>query len=132
MLTALIARPPVCGATLGSLQARVALAIDGVVKVKPVTAGVAVIARDFWTAKKGRDALVIEWQEGANANLSTDELREHYRALSAEPGQVAEKGRRCRIRARRRRSNPGGVVRGSVSRSRAHGTAQLHRGGACG
>ena len=91
MLTALIARPPVCGATLGSLQARVALAIDGVVKVKPVTAGVAVIARDFWTAKKGRDALVIEWQEGANANLSTDELREHYRALSAEPGQVAER-----------------------------------------
>ena len=90
MLTALLARPAVCGDTFGSVQAEAALAIPGVLKVKPVSAGVAVIARDFWTAKRGRDALIIEWQDGPNAGLSTAELRAQYLALSGEPGVVAE------------------------------------------
>ena len=44
-----------------------AKAIKGVKSVvafeTPVRSGVAVLATDFWSAKQGRDALTIEWDE---------------------------------------------------------------------
>jgi isoquinoline 1-oxidoreductase beta subunit len=90
MLTAVVAHPPVCGGTAKSFDASKALAVPGVVKVKPISTGVAVIAKDFWTAHTAREALEIVWDDGPNGNLDSAETREQYRKLAGEPGLVAE------------------------------------------
>ncbi len=89
LLTALIARPPVFGAKVRSVNSDKARAIAGVKGVYPVPSGVAVVADGFWPAKRGRDALVIEWDEGAMADFSTAKQREQYAALASTPGLVA-------------------------------------------
>lgn len=90
MLTAVVAHPPVCGGTAKSFDASKAMAVSGVVKVKPISTGVAVIAKDFWTARTGREALEIVWDDGPNGALDSAEMREQYRKLASEPGLVAE------------------------------------------
>ncbi|TDI34182.1 MAG: xanthine dehydrogenase family protein molybdopterin-binding subunit [Acidobacteria bacterium] len=90
MLTAVVAHPPVCGGSVKKFDASKAEAVPGVVKVKPIGSGIAVIAKDFWTARIARDELEIEWDDGANANLSTEALRTEYRALADTEGMVAE------------------------------------------
>jgi isoquinoline 1-oxidoreductase beta subunit len=91
MLTALVAHPPTFGGKAKSVDSQAALAIPGVKKVVEVSSGVAVIADGFWAAKRGRDALKIEWDLGPNAALSTSKLHEDYKKLAASPGKVARK-----------------------------------------
>ncbi len=91
MLTAVIARPPVFGAKLKSLQANKAKALPGVKHVVPINAGVAVVGTGFWAAKRGRDALRIDWDEGENATLSSDALRKRYAEIAGKPGLSARK-----------------------------------------
>ena len=90
MLTAVVAHPPVCGGKVKSFNADKAKAVPGVVKVKQIGSGVAVLAKDFWTARTARDELEIEWDEGENAALSTEALRKEYLELADQPGNVAE------------------------------------------
>jgi isoquinoline 1-oxidoreductase beta subunit len=89
MLFAVIARPPVIGATLRKVDEQAARAVSGVVDVKELPSGVAVYATNTWAAKRGREALVIDWDEGPNKSLSTDSLRTEFRRLAAQPGAVA-------------------------------------------
>jgi isoquinoline 1-oxidoreductase subunit beta len=89
MLTALVAWPPVFGATLKSHDAEAALKVPGVRKVKVVPEGVAVIAEHFWAARQGREALRLEWDLGANAGLDSETQGREYRALADTPGAVA-------------------------------------------
>ena len=91
MLTAVIAKAPVFGGRVKSFDARKAKAVHGVKEVVQVDSGIAVIGDDFWSAKLGRDALGITWDEGANAKLSTEGMREQYRSLAKNPGVVARK-----------------------------------------
>lgn len=90
MAVALVARAPVFGAKLKSFDAAKAKALPGVIDVVQVPSGVAVLGKHFWAAKQGRDALVLEWDEGAFANASTATLREEYRKLAATPGMPAK------------------------------------------
>lgn len=90
MLTAAVVRPPVYGNSVKTYQADKALAYPGVVKVKQISTGVAVIARDFWAAKKASELLVVEWDEGPAANFSTTKQQQYYRELAEQPGPVAE------------------------------------------
>ena len=69
MLTAVVARPPIFGAKVKSVDDSRARSMPGVRKVAQVPSGVAVIADTFWQAKVARDALRIDWDEGAYANL---------------------------------------------------------------
>lgn len=89
MLTALVAHPPVFGAKVVRVRADAASAVAGVKKIVDVGSGVAVIATGFWAAKQARDLLEIDWELGAGAKLSSDGLREEYRALARKPGLVA-------------------------------------------
>ena len=73
-----------------SFNADKATAVPGVVKVKQIGSGVAVLAKDFWTARTARDEIEIEWDEGENAALSTEALRKEYLELADRPGNVAE------------------------------------------
>ncbi len=90
MLVAVVARPPVFGAKVKSFDASKAKALPDVVDVVKVPSGVAVLGKHFWAAKKGRDALVVEWDMGAGASLSTDTLRAEYRKLAKTKGAVAK------------------------------------------
>jgi len=90
MLTAVVAHPPVCGSSVKNFDASKAEALPGVIKVKPISSGIAVIAKDFWTARTARDAIEVEWDDDASTNLSTDGLRKEYTALADTPGIVAE------------------------------------------
>ncbi len=88
MLTALIARPPRFGATVKSFDAAAAKEVRGVVDAVAVPAGVAVLADTFWAAKKGRDALTVEWDESAAETRGSAELLAEYRQLAGQPGTV--------------------------------------------
>lgn len=95
MLTAVVLHPPRFGAKLKSFDAARAKAIKGVEGVvpfsTPATSGVAVLARDYWTAKKGRDALSAEWDESGAFRLGSTELMAEYKRLAVTPGAVARK-----------------------------------------
>lgn len=91
MMTAVVARPPVFGGKVVSLNAEKAKAVPGVRDVVQVPSGVAVIATGFWPAKLGRERLEIKWDDGPNANLSTVGMREQYATLAKTPGLVARK-----------------------------------------
>ena len=89
MLTALVAHPPLFGATVKSFDATKARAVKGVVDVVQIPTGVAVLAADFWAAKQGRDALSVTWDESAVFKLGSAEIFAQYRELAAKPGVVA-------------------------------------------
>ncbi len=91
MLTAVVARPPVFGGKLKSFNADKAKAIPGVRKVVEVPSGVAVVADGFWSAKRGRDALQIEWDAGPMAEFSSESQREQYAELAKQSGLIARK-----------------------------------------
>jgi isoquinoline 1-oxidoreductase subunit beta len=50
-----------------------------------------VLAADYWTAKKGRDALTAEWDESNAFRLSSSEILEQYKKLAGTPGTSARK-----------------------------------------
>jgi isoquinoline 1-oxidoreductase beta subunit len=91
MLTALVARPPVFGGKVKSFEASKAKAIPDVREVVQVESGIAVVADNFWAAKRGRDALQIVWDNGPPAALSTQALREQFAAMAQSPGMTARK-----------------------------------------
>lgn len=91
MLTALIAHPPRFGTRLRGLDATRAKAVKGVVDVVAIPTGVAVLASDFWTAKKGRDALTLEWDEAQAFRLGSSQILAELKRLAATPGLVARR-----------------------------------------
>ncbi|MFZ5624408.1 MAG: molybdopterin cofactor-binding domain-containing protein [Gemmatimonadota bacterium] len=88
MLTAVVARCPVFGGKLKSFDPAPALAVPGVRHVVAISSGVAVVADGFWAAKKGRDALVVMWDEGPLATLSSAEITERFKTLAAGEAPV--------------------------------------------
>lgn len=86
MACAMIARAPAFGGSVRSFDDRAARAIPGVLDVTQLSSGVAVIATNTWAARRGCEALVVDWAPGPDPGLSTDVLRERYRALLQGPG----------------------------------------------
>lgn len=89
MLIATVAHSPVFGGKVGKVDDTAAKNIPGVQAVVPVENGVAVVASDFWTARKGLQALKITWEPGKNANLSSQSIHDQAVKLAREPGKVA-------------------------------------------
>lgn len=63
MLFAMVSRPPAYGKTLGKVDDTAALKVQGVKKVVQIENAVAVLATSTWAAKKGRDALLVQWND---------------------------------------------------------------------
>src|SRR5258706_12942004 len=84
--TALVAHPPVFGALVKSFNADKVKSVPGVTHVVELKSGVAVVAQNFWSAKKGRDALEVEWDLGPGAAISTA-------SIATQLGVIAEKPR---------------------------------------
>ncbi len=90
MLTAVVAHSPRFGGKVRSFDASAALAVKGVEAVFEINSGVAVVARDYWTASKGREALTVEWDDSAAEMRGSRELLAQYQTLLETPGVVAE------------------------------------------
>ena len=84
MLFAMVARPPAYGKTLGSVDDTAARKVNGVKDVIKLKNSVAVLATSTWAAKKGRDALVIEW----NTSEKLENTLDHFAAFK----EMLEKG----------------------------------------
>src|SRR5689334_753363 len=79
MLYAMVERPPVVLGKAVSYDEAAAMKVPGVIKVVKIDptampakfaplGGVAVIAKNSWAAKKGREALKVKWDDGPNAS----------------------------------------------------------------
>ncbi len=90
MLIAVIARAPRFGATVASYDDTAARSIKGVEDVVQVPQGIAVLARNTWSAMQGREVLSIEWDDSNAEVRSTDQIMAEYRKLGDQPGIVAE------------------------------------------
>ena len=99
MLHAVIARTPVWGGKVARFDASEALKVKGVVKVVEIPgtplpsvfqplSGVAVIARNTWSAIKGREALKIEWNDGEHGSYDSDAYRAELEAAVRKPGNL--------------------------------------------
>jgi isoquinoline 1-oxidoreductase beta subunit len=105
MLTALIARPPAPIGRLGfgadtpqAWNREAAMAVPGVEDVFAVDAGVVVVARDFWSAKQGRDRLEVEWKRSSHPHISSSEQRQRYTGKLDRLGLVLQrKGRGAQL-----------------------------------
>lgn len=84
MLTAMVAHPPLFGATVKSFDATAAKQVKGVVDVVQIPRGVAVVAENTWAAMKGREALKVEWDDSKAEKRGTDELLAAYKRLARE------------------------------------------------
>ncbi len=99
MVYAVVARPPVVGGRLGRFDSAKALAVPGVLKVVEIPpmqgapafqplGGVAVVARNTWAARQGRDALEIEWDDGPNGSYDSAAYRQTLQAAARAPGKT--------------------------------------------
>ncbi len=75
MRFAAVARCPVPGGTVVSFDDTAARSTPGVADVVQIPSGVAVVAASTWAALRGRDALVVEWDDGDNARWDTASIR---------------------------------------------------------
>ncbi len=91
MLTAVVAHPPKFGASVASFDASAALDVPGVSDVVEIPRGVAVVADSFWSAKKGRDALEVVWDDSGAELRGTVQLFEDYAAAIASGGLDARR-----------------------------------------
>jgi isoquinoline 1-oxidoreductase subunit beta len=99
MLYAVVARPPVYGGKVQSVDDTAALKVPGVQKVVQIedspppahfnpVGGVAVIARNTWAAMQGRRALQIKWADGPNAGYDSVAFKATLEESARKPGKV--------------------------------------------
>src|SRR6478672_3424440 len=90
MKFATLAACPVFGGKVRKVDDGAAGKIPGVQKIVVLDDLVAVVGDHMWAAKKGLDALVIDWDEGPNARLSSNDIWQDLRAASEKDGVVAK------------------------------------------
>lgn len=90
MLTVVVAHPPKFGATLAGLDDTAALAVRGVDMVRRIPSGVAVYATNTHAALKGRDALVLDWDDSAAETRGSDQMFAAFAEAAAKGGQTVE------------------------------------------
>lgn len=88
MLFAAVARPPQFQGKMRSFDDSAARAVPGVLDVFEIEGGIAVVASDTWSAFRGRDALVVDWDPGPNADQSSEALAARGREMANRPGDV--------------------------------------------
>ena len=91
---------PTLGGKFVAVDDKPARAVPGVVDVLHIGDAVAVVGEHYWAAKRGLEALDIQWDAGPNATLTTQQLRDalaesamHGKSIVAkESGQRPEGG----------------------------------------
>jgi isoquinoline 1-oxidoreductase beta subunit len=99
MKFAVVARPPVVGGKVASVDKSAAEKMPGVIKIvtlapTPAPAkfaplgGVAVIANSTWAALKAREALKITWDDGPNKTHNSADYRKQLEEANKKPGKM--------------------------------------------
>ena len=102
MLVAVIARPPVYGGKVKSVDSSAAEKVAGVERVIRIDStpppsgfmplgGVAVLARNTWAAIQGRQQLKIEWEHGAYTTYDSEIFRAELERSVRRPGKVVRR-----------------------------------------
>ena len=91
MVYAAVWSAPVYGGSLKSVDDAGLKNIRGIVGVVKLKDAVVVVADRYWRAKKGLDALNIEWDDGGYGAVDTESLAAGYRAALDKPMASAEK-----------------------------------------
>jgi isoquinoline 1-oxidoreductase beta subunit len=90
MKFATVAACPVFGGKVGKVDDSAARKIPGVQKIVVLDDMVAVVGDHMWAAKKGLDALKIDWDEGPNARITSKDIWQDLRSASEKDGAVAK------------------------------------------
>ncbi len=99
MKYAVVARPPVYGGKVKSVDTTEAAKVPGVEKIVQIAGtpppskfqplgGVAVVAANSWAAMKGRETLKIDWEDGPNQTYESKAYEAQLRATARQPGLV--------------------------------------------
>ncbi|MEX2123787.1 MAG: xanthine dehydrogenase family protein molybdopterin-binding subunit [Woeseia sp.] len=89
MLTAVVLHAPRFGGKVKNVRDQRTRDQQGVIDVVQIPTGVAVLATDFWSAKKGRDLLEVEWDESEAFKRSSADILGEYKSLVEKPGLAA-------------------------------------------
>jgi isoquinoline 1-oxidoreductase beta subunit len=87
---ATLAASPVLGGTVANVDYRRARAVPGVRQVVVLEDLVAVIGDHMWAAKCGLEALDVTWNDGPNADVSTELIWSRLRTASLRDGVTAK------------------------------------------
>jgi isoquinoline 1-oxidoreductase beta subunit len=90
MVHAVVLHPPAFGGKVGRVDDAAALAMPGVLAVRQVPQGVAVFARSFYEAMRGRSALAVEWDLGSAETRSSEQVFAAAEALAQAAGKIVE------------------------------------------
>ncbi len=99
MQYAVVARPPVYGGKVATVDSSEAEQVPGVVRVVRLPeasppsgfqtlGGVAVVAKNTWAAMQGRKKLKITWTDGPNATYDSERYRTELEKAVRKPGKV--------------------------------------------
>ena len=99
MKVAVVARPPVYGGKVATVDSREAEKVPGVERIvrlpeaTPPTGfqmlgGVAVVAKNTWAAMQGRKKLRVTWTDGPNASHDSERYRAELEQAVRKPGKV--------------------------------------------
>src|SRR6267154_2633908 len=99
MLYASVARPPVFGSTVKSVDDKAALSVAGVKRTETIEAfkppvgfqalgGVAVLADNTWAAIQGKKKLKIDWEKSPHSAWSSDAYKKELQETARKPGKV--------------------------------------------
>jgi isoquinoline 1-oxidoreductase beta subunit len=81
---------PVFGGKVAKVDDSAARKVPGVQQVVVLDDMVAVVGDHMWAAMKGLEALVVDWDEGANSLVSSKDIWDELRAASEKDGVVAK------------------------------------------
>jgi isoquinoline 1-oxidoreductase subunit beta len=89
MKIAAVTMCPVDGGRIASLDDRATRQLQGVRDVLRLEDAVAVVGDTYWTAKTGLDALLIEWDHGPNAAVSSETMHSAQAQASSSGKPIA-------------------------------------------
>src|ERR1700749_2442444 len=90
MTFATLTQCPVVGGKVASVDDTAAKKIPGVRQVVVLDDVVAVVGDHMWAAKQGLEALTIDWNEGPNAAVGSEDIWANLRAASEKQGVVGK------------------------------------------
>lgn len=90
MLTVVVRHPAKFGATVKKFDDKAALKVNGVRRTAEISTGVAVYADSTYSALKGREELVIEWDESEAEKRSSAQLIEAWHKAARGPVKSVE------------------------------------------
>ena len=92
MVYASLEQCPVIGGKVRGFDGAKARGMPGVIEVVQIGDGVAVVADTYWHAKKAREALSVQWDEGAGARIDNASMLQGLRTAADAPTPIKKTG----------------------------------------